>query len=112
MVKITRSFPAPASLEIEKQKPNGSYREHDVIARLMNDFHGKCYICEQGDLQDPEVEHRLPYLGARYPERKFDWSNLFLSCGHCNSIKNNRNYDEGIIDCCERDPEESRSFKR
>ncbi len=34
----------------------------------------------------------------------FDWNNLFYACPHCNSIKNDRIYDEKIIDCCKVDP--------
>lgn len=105
MVKIERSFPAPESLEIESKKVSGSYSEPDVIERLQQDFHDKCYICELDKLQDPQVEHLLPHLNGKYPERKFNWNNLFWACGHCNGIKNQKIYDEGIIDCCEDDPE-------
>ncbi|MCD8013564.1 MAG: hypothetical protein LUG99_10370 [Lachnospiraceae bacterium] len=111
MVKVERTFPAPASLAEEEKKANGSYREPDVIERLYRDFHNKCYICEIGNLQDPQVEHLLPHQNGRYPERKFDWNNLFLSCGHCNSVKNQRKYDVGIIDCCKEDPEEQIWFR-
>ena len=62
------------------------------------------------DLQDAQVEHLLPHLDGKYPERKFDWNNLFWSCGHCNNVKNQRIYDEGIIDCCKIDPEEAIIF--
>lgn len=105
MVKIKRSFPAPESLAVEAKKANGSYNERDVVERLKKDFHNKCYICEIKELQDPNVEHLLPHKNGKYPERKFDWENLFWSCGHCNGIKNNNKYDEGIIDCCRQDPE-------
>lgn len=112
MVKIERSFPAPASLETEsRKKSGGSYSEQDVIQRLKEDFHNKCYICEMKDLQDPEVEHLLPHKNGRYPERMFDWNNLFWACGHCNKVKNQAKYDEGIIDCCKQDPEELVSFR-
>ena len=37
----------------------------------------------------------------------FDWNNLFLSCPHCNSVKNQKKYEEHIIDCCKEDPEAS-----
>lgn len=78
MVKINRSFPAPVSLERESQNPSsGSYSEADVIQRLKEDFHNKCYICELSNLQDPEVEHLLPHKNRTYPERVFDWNNLF-----------------------------------
>lgn len=53
MVKVERSSPAPESLEIEKQKSNGSYNKSDVVERLAKDFHNKCYICEINKLQDP-----------------------------------------------------------
>ena len=46
MVKIERSFPAPASLESEAKKVSGSYEQPDVVSRLRKDFHDKCYICE------------------------------------------------------------------
>ena len=63
------------------------------------------------DLQDPQIEHLLPHMNGRFPERKFDWNNLFWSCSHCNSVKNQRKYDSGIIDCCKVDPEDRISFK-
>ncbi len=109
MVKIKRSFPAPSSLA-EEAKRNGKYDREDVIKRLQKDFHNKCYICEMKELQDPNVEHLLPHKNGKYPDRKFDWENLFWSCGHCNGIKNNSKYDGGIIDCCKQDPEKYLSF--
>lgn len=111
MVKIQRTLPAPASLAVEADKPPRSYREPDVIEQLKNDFHDKCYLCGIKKLQDPEVEHLLPHKNGKYPERKFDWNNLFLSCGHCNSMKNQEKYDEGILDCCVQDPEEVIDFR-
>lgn len=111
MVKIQRSFPAPESLAEEAKKARGKYDKPDVIARLKEDFHNKCYICEMKDLQDPNVEHLYPHKNGKYPERKFDWENLFWSCGHCNSIKNNSKYDEGVLDCCRQDPEEYLHFE-
>lgn len=110
MVKIERSFPAPQSLAEEAKKANGRYDKQDVIEQLRKDFHNKCYICEMQDLQDPNVEHLLPHKNGKYSERKFDWENLFWSCGHCNGIKNNNKYDEGIIDCCKSDPEKRMYF--
>ncbi len=111
MVKVNRTFPAPPSLETEAKKKNGSYSEPDVIEQLKKDFHNKCYICELGDLQDPQVEHLLPHKNGTYPERKYDWNNLFWSCGHCNSVKNQSKYDEGIIDCCRQEPEDMIDFR-
>ena len=111
MVKLERTFPAPKSLQIEAQKASGSYAEPDVIEQLKRDFNNKCYLCELDNLQDPQVEHLLPHMNGKYLERKFDWNNLFWSCGHCNNVKNQRKYDVGIIDCCKENPEELISFK-
>lgn len=111
MVKIKRSFPAPASLAKEANKVNGRYDSQDVIEQLKKDFHNKCYICEMKELQDPNVEHLLPHKNGKLKEREFDWENLFWSCGHCNGVKNNKKYDEGILDCCKHDPEKYLYFK-
>lgn len=111
MVKVERTFPAPASLAEEAKKASGRYDKPDVIKQLREDFHDKCYICEMAKLQDPEVEHLLPHKGGKYKDRKFDWNNLFLTCGHCNSVKSQQKYDEGIIDCCKTDPEELIYFR-
>lgn len=111
MIKIERSFPAPESLAIEAKKVSGSYEKKDVVERLIKDFHNKCYICEMDDLQDPQVEHLLPHKGGKFWDRKFDWNNLFWACGHCNGIKNQEKYDEGIIDCCKVDPEQVIFFR-
>ena len=105
MVKVTRSPNPPPSLAVESKKKSGSYRQPDVIERLNQDFHGKCYLCEIAPLQSVEVEHLRSHQNGKYPERKFDWNNLFLSCPHCNSVKNQRKYDERILDCCAVEPE-------
>ena len=97
MIKVERSQPAPASLAEEAKKKNGEYNKPDVTEWLKRDFHNKCYICGMDRLQDAVVEHRLLHKNGTYPERKFDWNNLFWSCMHCNSVKNRDMYDVGII---------------
>ena len=110
MVKVERSYPALESLAEEAKKVSGKYDKTDVIKRLKEDFYEKCYICEMDNLQDPQVEHLLPHENGRYPERKFDWDNLFWSCGHCNSVKNQSKYASGILNCCIDDPEQEMIF--
>lgn len=105
MVLVERSYLAPESLAIEARRRDGSYSKPDVVERLRRDFHDKCYICELKGLQDPEVEHLVPHENGRYHARKFDWDNLFWSCGHCNRVKNKAIHLKGILDCCRRDPE-------
>ena len=103
MVKVERTPTPPASLADEKKKANGSYREPDVMRQLEHDFNGKCYLCEIDELQSVEVEHLAPHGGDK--ERKFAWNNLFYSCAHCNSVKNQEKYHDMILDCCQVDPE-------
>lgn len=103
MIGVRRSPEPPAILAPGRAKDR--YRSSEVVDRLVEDFHNKCYICEISPLQSVEVEHLHPHKGGLYPERMFDWSNLFLSCPHCNKVKAKPKYDEGIIDCCARDPE-------
>ena len=105
VVKIERSFPAPASLSVEKKKPSGSYTKPDVIDQLHQDFHGKCYLCEIDELQSIQVEHLKNQDGGKNRDHMFDWNNLFLSCPHCNNVKNQNKYKDRILNCCEEDPE-------
>lgn len=111
MVKIKRTFPAPLSLAVEYKKENGSYAQDDVIKQLQTDFNGKCYICEMKNLSDPQIEHLLPHKQGKDKKRKFDWENLFWACPHCNRVKNQKKYEEGILDCCKIDPEEFLFFR-
>lgn len=108
MIKVERRKEPPKSLAFEKMKIQGKYNNLDVVEALNEDFNNKCYICGLKGLQEIEVEHRIPHYGDI--EKKFDWNNLFLSCPHCNSVKNKKKYNVGIIDCCVSDPEERLLF--
>lgn len=106
MVKCDKHPIAPPSLAVEKKKgKNGKYNMPDVIKQLAIDFNKKCYICELANISDPEVEHLIPYHGGKDIESMFDWNNLFLSCHHCNGLKNKQKYEGRIINCCIQDPE-------
>nr|VFJ43516.1 MAG: HNH endonuclease [Candidatus Kentron sp. FW] len=95
MVYLEKSQPAPACLAVERAKASGDYKCGDVLERLDEDFRGKCYLCEYKGPTTINVEHFVPHKGDK--ERKFDWNNLFLACGHCNNIK--RDGYEGILNC-------------
>ena len=95
MINIIKSQPSPPCLLIEKTKINGDYKCEGVLNKLVDDFHNKCYICEEKGLSTINVEHFKPHKGDI--ELKFDWNNLFLACGHCNNIKLAK-YDD-IVDC-------------
>ncbi len=105
MIFIKRTPTPPKSLAQEKLKPSGSYNHDDVREQLQKDFHEKCYICGVRPIQDGgEIEHLISHKGDL--EKKFDWNNLFLACGHCNSTKNRGIYSENVIDCTQDIPSE------
>ncbi len=97
MIKVNRSSVAPPSLA------KGRYQATDVQEQLLLDFNGKCYLCECRGMQSIVTEHLIAHHGAR--ALMLDWNNLFLSCSHCNSVKNQKKYEHDIIDCCKNDPE-------
>ena len=73
-------------------------------------FSGGFHVDELKGLQDPQIEHLLPHKNGKWPDRKFDWENLFWACGHCNRVKNQKKYEEGILNCCQRDPKKQCFF--
>ena len=85
MLYFEKSQPAPDCLAAEKAKINGDYKCGDVLERIKTDFHNKCYICEHKAPTSINVEHFRPHKSDL--DLKFDWDNLFLSCGHCNNTK-------------------------
>ncbi|MBO6179525.1 MAG: HNH endonuclease [Selenomonadaceae bacterium] len=113
MVKIERleselSEKAVASLEREKAKASGSYNTPEVNEALQDMFYGKCYICENKKVTSWQIEHLVPHRGNK--DLKFSWDNLFLSCAHCNNIKNDR--FEPIWDCTKEDVDEHIAFRK
>jgi len=79
MVYFQKSQPAPTIMK--------NYNTTDIIERLEQDFHNKCYICEEKAPKDINVEHFVAHQGDE--DLKYNWNNLFLSCNHCNNIKSN-----------------------
>ena len=92
MFKVIRSEDAPASLANRR-----SYSGRDVLDALSRVFHKKCYICETKEPIDINVEHFEPHLGDI--DKKFNWENLYYSCGRCNNIKLEKYND--LLDCCD-----------
>lgn len=90
MFNVKRPSEAP-----ECTKKTG-YNTDKIVSNLKDIFHGKCYLCEQDDLIDPEIEHLIPHEGDE--TLKYKWTNLYLSCGRCNSIKGSTH--KNILDCC------------
>jgi len=86
MVYFEKLYPAPSSLKEECEKNSGSYRKQDVLDKLCDEFHNKCYICESKDIESINIEHFAPHKDGNII-RQFNWSNLFWACSHCNQIK-------------------------
>jgi len=95
MVFLEKSQPQPECLAKELIKAYGDHKCGDVLERLATDFKNKCYICENSNPVTINVEHIISHQNDKV--KKFDWNNLFWSCGHCNNIKGTA-YDS-ILNC-------------
>ncbi len=86
MIQQRKSKKCPPSLMRRK-----SYKGDDVCEQLFSDHDGKCYLCEARVGCYYEIDH----LQSRkhFPERTYDWQNLFLACGSCNNKKKD-NFDD------------------
>jgi len=82
MVYFKKTFPAPTSLSSQI-----SYNGQDVLDKLYDDFHNKCYICELDGIDSVNIEHFAPHKQGANKIRQYAWSNLFWACKHCNQIK-------------------------
>lgn len=106
MIEVSRTYPAPSVLEIEKSKPKGKYNVKEVVEQLGKDFCNKCYLCESKG-ETLNIEHLKSHRENK--DLKFDWDNLFLSCGHCNNIK--LALFDNILDCTKEKIRDKISFK-
>lgn len=87
---------------VRSKKPanwtNSDYTDPIVVEQLKKDFLSKCYLCEQTDFGNVNVEHFVPHLNKSEALRT-DWNNLYYACSHCNGIKGSRHKE--LLDCCE-----------
>lgn len=90
MFEISRSLSAPTDLL------KGKYNTISILNALSIICYSKCYLCENDEVQEVEVEHFLPK--DKHPNLEFSWDNLFYSCKRCNRIKSNNH--EHILDPC------------
>lgn len=102
MFNVLRKEPTPKSLSGQQK-----YDSEDVWEALNRVFHKKCYICETSEPLDINVEHFVPHKGNE--DLKFDWNNLYFSCGRCNNIKLAK-YDD-LLDCCDTEIDVVRAIK-
>lgn len=97
MVKILKRPTPPKPIKNEND-----YRSDPNFNAIFEDCFGKCYICENGKATTLNIEHIVPHKDDN--NLKFDWNNLFLSCGHCNNTKLVKYTN--IINPAKLDPEE------
>lgn len=102
MFNVERPEETPASLAAKR-----SYKDEDVVKALENAFHKKCYLCETKEPQDINIEHFVAHQNNE--DLKYDWKNLYYSCGRCNNIKHH-NFNN-LLDCCDPDQNVFRSIK-
>jgi len=88
MIKERKNEKVPSSLLTTSQ-----YDGEDVKAQLLEDQHGKCYICERKMGTDFEIEHFKSK--KNYPKLRQEWTNLFMACGYCNRKKLN-SFDDNL----------------
>ena len=86
MIRVKKSADTPPSLQTVNCN---HYDGQDVQDLLYSDQHGKCYLCEQETHKTFQIEHFKPKEVGYFPELKYEWTNLFLSCGYCNGRKLN-----------------------
>lgn len=98
MVNVVKSLEVPESLAIEKLKLSGSYRKADVVEQICKDFNNKCYLCEEKEITTINVEHFKPHRNKNV-DLKFDWTNLFYCCAHCNNVKGDKVEFDNILNC-------------
>lgn len=77
---------------------NSNYKDPIVVQQLKKDFFSKCYLCEQTDFGNVNVEHFVPHLNQS-EELRIDWENLYYACSHCNGIKGHRHNE--LLNCCD-----------
>ena len=82
MIKVFKKPTPPESLTAQKR-----YDSEEVKHQLIADHQGKCYLCERTVTTDFQVEHL--HSQEYFPEEKYAWHNLFLSCSYCNGKKSN-----------------------
>lgn len=109
MIYFEKTYPEPNSLSIENIKGlSGDYKKPDVTAQIKKDFHDKCYICESKYVTAINVEHFEPHEKKDMIKR-FNWSNLFWSCAHCNGIKSNKY--KNLLNCTVKDDKVDENIK-
>ncbi len=76
-----------ATTKKEVASAESKYRHPKIKEALIRMFHGKCAYCESKitHIDFGHIEHYRPK--SRFKNQTFEWDNLLLACGVCNSTK-------------------------
>ncbi|MCU0341434.1 MAG: TIGR02646 family protein [Spirosomaceae bacterium] len=79
-----------AKTKLEIDKAESKYRHEEIKNTLKAMFHGKCAYCESQILHIDygHIEHFRPKRNPKFRHLTFEWTNLLLACGVCNSREN------------------------
>lgn len=91
MIRITRpACPNPDALQ------NNNYKHPTNKSALANASHDKCMYCESkiSHIDFAHVEHIKPKAEGKFPELKYEWSNLGYACPKCNNSKSNMYHED------------------
>ena len=104
MIRIQRpECPHPEALANSDYNHKGN---KDALRRAGFD---KCMYCESkiSHIDYAHIEHIKPKADGKYPELKYEWSNLGYSCPKCNVAKGEKYSEETpYINPYEEDPED------
>jgi hypothetical protein len=121
MINIIRKNPAPSSLQVAeikdyidalttwkenpednpKPKPPVSYRNSDVLDAFDEYFFAKCYLTEQRFVSSYAMDIEHFYPKSQFPEKRYDWSNLYPADHNANMAKPNLYPENGYLDPCD-----------
>ncbi len=63
--------------------------KNNILLILQKEFLNKCYLCENDNLTDAQIDHFKPK--SKYLELIYNINNLFYACSRCNRLK-------GVVD--------------
>lgn len=107
-----------ASRPSDRARIRKRYGSKGIKSALQAMFHGKCAYCESKvpHVDFGDVEHYRPKAGPRgRPDLVFDWDNLLLACGICNSQFKRDQFPEAeeggpILNPCTDEPRDHLTF--
>ena len=71
---------------VKKRPDNSKYGHQEIRTQLNSMSYHKCYYCERKLKGVPgEIDHYIEVSDPNGRELVYNWDNLYLACGNCNS---------------------------